>query len=35
MKRFVAWFMEEGWAAIAVVSWFVLITLFALKFSNH
>jgi hypothetical protein len=31
MKRFTAWFMEEGWAAVAVVTWFILITLFAIK----
>lgn len=34
MKRFATWFMDEGWAVCAVVGWFVLITLFAIKYSQ-
>jgi hypothetical protein len=31
MKRFVSWFKEDGWATVAVIAWFVLIAIVALK----
>jgi hypothetical protein len=34
MKRFTTWFMDEGWAATAVVAWFVFIAILASKIVN-
>jgi hypothetical protein len=31
MKRFIAWFKDDGWAATAVIVWFTLMAVVAHK----